>query len=222
MHEIRSAWVLWLDNLSAGEFFRRRTYSGHDRSFDTVPVPLQWRHDRAHAEEIAAWREEGGLETQAGTKSVLVAALAAAREELAAAAALVPKEERSSRPVCGVWTLKDLLGHIADWEWFCVESLRQFSAGEATRVQHDGGVDAWNKAQAAIRRDDKWQTVWDEFHAARQALQATLARFSQADLDEPFPNPWDPDGTPYRWIQIFQEHDREHARDIRIAVQRHE
>jgi uncharacterized damage-inducible protein DinB/predicted RNase H-like HicB family nuclease len=222
MQEVRSNWVHWLGNLSAVEFFRRRTYSGDDWSFDTAPVPLQAKHDRAHAEQIAAWREANGLGMQAGHKSVLVAALAAAREELAAAAALVPQEERSSRPVCGVWTLKDLLGHVADWEWFCVESLRQFSAGEATRVQHDGGVDAWNKAQAAVRRDDQWQTAWDEFHAARKALLAILNRLSQADLDEPFPNPWDPDGTPYRWIQIFQEHDREHARDIRAAVQWHE
>jgi uncharacterized damage-inducible protein DinB/predicted RNase H-like HicB family nuclease len=219
MHEVRAAWVLWMDNLPAAEFFQRRTYSGNDRSFDTTPVPLQWKHDRAHAEQIAAWREERDLETQAGPKSVLVAALEAAREELAAAIALVPREERSSRHLCGVWTLKDVLGHIADWEWFCVESLRQFSAGEATRVRHDGGVDAWNMAQAAVRRDHLWHTVWDEFHASRQALLVALNRLSQADLDEPFPSPWDPDGTPYRWIQVFQEHDREHARDIRTALQ---
>ena len=58
------------------------------------------------------------LELEEGAKAHLLASLNETRAKLLAAVSLVPDTERESRPVCGHWTLKDLLGHIADWEAF--------------------------------------------------------------------------------------------------------
>jgi uncharacterized damage-inducible protein DinB/predicted RNase H-like HicB family nuclease len=214
----RADWVAWLESLSEVEFFRRRSYAGWDWSFSVVPLQVQWQHDAEHAAQIAAWRESEGLKGKTGPKAVLLAALAAARDELLTAAALVPSEERASRPVCGEWTLKDVVGHIADWEWFGVDGLCQMAAGQPPRVEHVRDIDAWNQAHAEARRSQPWETVWTDLHAARRALLDVLEEMSQAQLGRSYPFPWGPEGTPYQWIWVYFRHDREHAHGLRQTL----
>ena len=210
----RGEWVAWLESLPEEQFFRRRTPSGYNWSFSDDVLPIQWKHDAEHAAHITAWRKRARVKKQTGPKGVLLAALAAARQELLAAAAVVPAGRRTTVPVCGEWTLKDVLGHVADWEAFCAEWLRLFGTGKAAQVDHDGGVQAWNERKAAARRDQPWEQVEGDLRATRDGLLEVLDGLSQADLDRPFPTPWDRNGTPYRWVCVFFGHDREHAHGL--------
>jgi hypothetical protein len=151
----------------------------------------------------------------AGPKTVLLAALAAAREDLLAAARLVPSGVRASQPVCGDWTLKDLLGHIADWEGVGVEGLRDMVTGQAPQVEHIDDIEAWNQARFLARCDRQWDSVSDNLHTTRQALLEILRGMEQAALEPSYPFPWGPRGTPYEWIVVFVRHDRDHAQDLR-------
>jgi hypothetical protein len=177
----------------------------------------RWRawHDASHASDLATWREAQDLGRSAGPKKVLLAALAAGREELLAAAALVPSEERASRPMCGEWTLKDVLGHMADWEWLGVKGLRLMAAGDAPLVEQIADVDTWNRDHAQARREQSWKKVWNDLHEARRALLEVLGKLSQADLARSFPSPWGPEITPYGWVRVYLSHDREHAKGLR-------
>ncbi len=218
LQEARAAWVTWLQALPDEVFFRQYIFfEGEDWSFPGC-MEVQWQHDAEHAAQIAALLEIEGLKGKTGPKAVLLAALAAARGELLAAAALVPPEERASRGVCGEWTLKDVLGHVADWEWFGVEGLRQMSAGQPPQVEHVQDIDAWNQAHAEARRDQPWEAVWADLHAARRALLDVLEEMSQAELGPSFPFPWGTEGTAYQWIWVYFRHDREHAHGLRQAL----
>ena len=217
LQEARAAWVTWLQALPDEKFFRQYLFEGEDWSFPGC-VEVQWRHDAEHAAQIAAWREAEGLKGKTGPKAVLLAALDAGRDGLLTAAALVPQEERASRPVCGEWTLKDVLGHVADWEWFGVEGLRQMAAGRAPQVEHIESIDAWNQTHADARRHQPWETVCADLQAARRVLLDVLEEMSQAQLARSFPFPWEPKGTPYQWIWVYLRHDREHAHDLRQAL----
>jgi uncharacterized damage-inducible protein DinB len=147
--------------------------------------------------------------------SSLKSDLAAAREELVAAAGRIAPEERASCLVCGVWTLKDVLGHIADWEWLGVEGLRDMAAGRSPQVEHVADIDAWNQVHADARREQSWEEVWADFHAARKAFLEVLDGMSEADLDQRvFAFPWGAEGTPRRWVRVYVDHDREHARGM--------
>jgi len=216
--ELRAAgadWVGWLESLPKEEFFRSRSYEGWDWTFSAVPLRVQWKHDAHHAKRIADWRKARGSRGDTGCKAVLLAALAAAREELLAAVALVPIDERASRPVCGIWTLKDVLGHIADWELFGAEGLRQMAAGQAPQVEHIQDIDSWNRAHAEARHNQPWEVVWSDFQETRQGLLEVLEGMSQAGLSRFYPFPWGPDGTPYQWVHVYFDHDRTHARGLR-------
>ena len=137
----RQDFLTTLAPMSDEEFHRLRRVGWGETS---VRQWAQWRarHDAAHAADLSAWREAQGLGGTVGPKDVLSAALSAAREELLAAAALVPPEERASRPVCGEWTLNDVLGHVADWEWVGVEGLRHMAAGQSPWFEHTENIDA--------------------------------------------------------------------------------
>ena len=151
-------------------------------------------------------------------KSVLLAVLASTREELWSAAALVPAEERASRRVCGEWTLKDVIGHVADWEWCFLKGLRQLTTPDAPGIEEAEDIEAWNQAHAEARRQQTWKTVWDDVHAARQALLRCLDALSEADLGRALPMPWRPTATAYDWFCVLAEHDRDHAKDLRREV----
>ncbi len=214
----RADWVAWLKGLSVEEFFRRRSYAGWDWSFFVTPLRVQWQHDAEHAAQIAAWREAEGGDGGIGPKEVLLVALEAAREELLAAADLVPPEERASLPVCGNWTLKDVLGHVADWDRLCVEGLRQVVAGRVPQIEHVEDLEVWNQDHVEARRDELWEVVWVDCHITRAALLEILEEMDQADLARFFPSPWEPESTPYDWVHAFLAHDRGHARDLRGAA----
>jgi uncharacterized damage-inducible protein DinB/predicted RNase H-like HicB family nuclease len=215
----RADWVAWLESLSEEEFFRYRSYAGWDWSFSVVPLQVQWQHDAEHAAQIAAWREAEGLKGKTGPRAVLLAALAAVRDELLTAAALVPPEEWALRLVCGEWTLKDVLGHVADWEWVGVEGLQQMAAGHAPQIERIESIEAWNQAHAEARHDQPWEEVWADLHAARRALLEVLEGMEQASLARSFPFPWGPEGTAYQWVCVYFRHDREHAYGLRQALE---
>ena len=210
----RAGFLAAVTRLPDEEFYRLRRVPWGETS---VCQWTQWRawHDAAHAGEVADWREERGLARVSGPKPVLAAALDAARQELLTAATLVPPEERASRQVCGVWTTKDVLGHIADWEWVGVEGLRQMAAGQAPLVEHIADIEAWNQAHYEVRRDQPWEEVWADLHAAREALLEVLNGMGQDALSQSHLFPWGQQGTAHRWASVFVEHDRSHARDLR-------
>jgi uncharacterized damage-inducible protein DinB len=152
---------------------------------------------------------------------VLKAALAAARRELLAAAALVPAGERHIRPVCGTWSVQDVIGHIADWEVFGVKGLRHMASGGGTGplpVEHIPDIDAWNEVHVAARREQPWSQVWADLSQAREDLDAVLREMETAALSRRHRFPWNAKGTAYDWLCVYLRHDREHAARLRAVL----
>lgn len=213
--EARVAWQAWLTALPTEVLLVERLVGGENWSFAGF-LEVQWHHDAEHAGHIAAWRESAKPPRQPGPKPVLMAALHAARDALLAAAALVPREERTTRPIHGEWTLKDLLGHISDWEWWVGDAVGQMASGQTPQVADFQSIQAWNEAHAAARKDQSWNQVWQDFQAGRQALLTVLDSMSQADLEYPFPASWSERELPsYAWLTvILLDHDLEHGHDL--------
>jgi hypothetical protein len=150
-------------------------------------------------------------------REALRLALDTARQELLEAAARIPAEERSTRAVCGVWTTKDLVGHIADWEQFGVEGLRLMAVGQAPAIEQIKDIEAWNQTHARARHDQPWEVVWGDLNRIRHDLLETLARMGSPELQQSFAFPWGEEGTAIEWVSVFVRHDQEHAADLRAA-----
>jgi len=147
-------------------------------------------------------------------RAALLAELDAARDALVSAVALVPADERARRPVCGDWTLHDVLAHIVAWEAFGVEGLRQMAAGRPPDVEPITDIDAWNDVEVEARRGQPWQALWHDLIETRRDLRSVLAAMDAAGLWHTFPFPWGARGTPYDWLAIYAGHDLEHAEEL--------
>lgn len=216
LHRVRAVWVQWMGEVPEEAFFRRRPIGGEDWHFPGW-IEVFTRHEQIHTGELADWKKSQG-ETATGPKALLAAALVAARAELLAAAELVSPEERTTRPVCGVWTLKDVFGHIADWEAYLLSGLQDMAAGRAPQVEDVPDLEAWNQAHARARRDQPWEAVWSDFQSVHQALMELLGQMEQGEIERTFPGVWEAQTRPYAWFALVLEHDREHAADVRRAL----
>jgi uncharacterized damage-inducible protein DinB/predicted RNase H-like HicB family nuclease len=213
----RAEWTQWLGGLAEEEFFRGRRYGGWDWSFPGC-MEVQWRHDADHAAQIAAWRADDVPVSGPAARSVLLAALAAAREELMAAVALVPEEQRTTRPLCGDWTLKDVLGHVGDWEWIGVEFFGSMAGGQPSEIQLVTDIDAWNASHAKACASHSWDAVCADLQASRQQLVEIVCLMSSADLMRSHQAPWGKVGASYDLICEYVSHDREHAQGLRVQL----
>lgn len=221
LEEARSDWTAWLVSLSEEEFHRPRVYDGFDWTFATVPLEVQRQHDEEHAAHIAAWRKTARLQGGGGSPNVLLAALNSARQELLAAAALVPTGARTSLQVCGEWTLKEVLGHLADWEWVGVQGARRMTVGQPPDVEPILDMDAWNASHVEARHGQSWDAVLEDLNAARSALMAEAESAGRDELLREFAFPWGGCGTLLQWLSVYARHDRDHASGVRHAVASH-
>jgi hypothetical protein len=89
------------------------------------------------------------------------------------------------------------------------------AAGQSPQVEHIESIDVWNQAHCEARRDQPWKEVWDDFHAAQEAMVAVLRDMTRDDLTRSFVFPWGPQGTAYQWVGVYVSHDREHALDLK-------
>lgn len=186
---------------------------------DSYPM-RQWviwraQHDAGHAEDLRAWRRANQFSPMPGPKDLLLAALRAGRQEMEALADLVPESERATGLVSDEWTLKDVLGHVADWEAYCISCIE---AGKPLPQQYEGDGQRWNEAHAAARRDQAWQQVWNDYHVVRQELLALLGAMTQEELESAIENPWGAHASAYGWAHSYLAHEREHAAELRNVL----
>ncbi|MBK8987818.1 MAG: DinB family protein [Chloroflexi bacterium] len=200
---------------------RRLTLPWGQRIRPRTWVRWRWQHDAAHAHDLRAWRQAQPQETlrRLGPKAILRAQLKATRREILSLVDMIAPAERASRPVCGVWTMQDLIGHLTDWEKVGLSGLRQLAAGQTPEFdQPITDFDAFNAANAAARAGQSWVEVWAEFMAVRQELLDLFDQLPGPDLARPFLAPWGRTVSVYLWMQVWAGHDHEHAIDVRHAL----
>ncbi|MCP4423412.1 MAG: DinB family protein [Chloroflexi bacterium] len=183
----------------------------------------EWRceHDAVHAQQLQIWRQQLAKEQkqQIGPIFILRAILNATRDEFYALTDCIPASQRETRPVCGHWTLKDLVGHLTDWERVGVTGLRQIAAGKTPNFDEPIlDFEVWNTDHAAARQSQPWETVWADFINTRRELLALVDEIDEARWGRPFDAPWNAQSNAYQWTLIWSGHEYEHAQDIRDTL----
>jgi hypothetical protein len=189
------------------------------RSTGTINTWGQWRfmHDAGHMSDLEEWRKTLPESPLPPSKIILHAALQTARDDLLATVALVPKDSRETIPVCGAWTLKDVLSHLADWDdWY----LNTFYAmiGEPTTDlgwQDEDDGKAINEKLVVRARKQSFKQVWDHCLAARTALITELQSISDDMLADPYGGEHSSYPSAYHCMWAALDHDLEHAAVIR-------
>jgi hypothetical protein len=83
----------------------------------------------------------------------------------------VPANLRRSPGVSGVWSLHDLMGHLAYWDEEQAAELRAIASGDVF-VEHEG--DDINAREVALRAGRSWDEVMAEVNSAHAELVPLL------------------------------------------------
>ncbi|MCP4423411.1 MAG: DinB family protein [Chloroflexi bacterium] len=202
--ELERAWLLpWGEEVRLRDWFVQR-----------------YKHDAHHAGEMAAWRKTMSLpqKRQIGPKLILRAILKASRKEFVTLVDLMPEADRSRLPVSRHWTLKDLVGHLADWEQIGVDGLNQLLLGQKPELAPIDDFDIFDQAGVAARRRQDWRRIWREFNDTRQTLDDVFQKYPEPFLQHTLTTPWGRKMPAYFWLATVFGHDIEHAIDIRRAL----
>ncbi len=220
LHKERSGFMQLLKRLTDLELQSQIRLPWGWRTHIRVWARWRYQHDAEHAGHIRVWRAELPREEKHhnGPTAVLRALLKACRKEFVALLPLVPEAEWDNRQVCGVWTMKDLVGHLTAWAEVGAAALVQILEGETPNMKPISDFGAWNMEQAARRADLPWEKVWQAYEASYQTLLSGLDELSEEQLVEEFDTPWGTRISMYRWLTIWPLHEREHAVDVRHAL----
>jgi uncharacterized damage-inducible protein DinB len=148
------------------------------------------------------------------TKEEALARLAESRQALHQAIEGLSQEEMTQVQVEGVWTVKDVLGHITSWEETCLKPLRRYADGGPFEVQVIEDYLAWNHEQAAHKRDTPLEAILDELATVRQELIEAASRLSAEQWKQRVPFSWGGKGTIADVLDVFHQHELEHLRHI--------
>jgi hypothetical protein len=172
-------------------------------------------HDVEHTAQIRTWRSKSRAD-EVGPKVLLQHALDASRLALMMLIDAVPAEQRNSLPVTGMWTLKDVAGHIADWDELVVEATLAMEANRHITWEPIDYGEVWNQVHAAARCEQTWARVWKNFIDVRGTLVTELAeRVLEPDLGRMLPSPWGGEMSFYVCLAIPCRHDMEHVESLR-------
>jgi uncharacterized protein (TIGR03083 family) len=146
------------------------------------------------------------------SKQEFLEAARSAREALLAAVNGVDEAVLTTKPVCGTWTAKDVLGHLAMTDAGVLAAAQQARRGEKVTWAWDDAPDGdqYNEAQAAMRRNLSVAQVLSELRDTRRALVAELESWP-ADAGAFGPDTWDEKKSDIGWLA---SHEREHAEEF--------
>jgi hypothetical protein len=169
------------------------------------------RHDALHRRDVERWRQKAQPERTIGPRALLYAALEASHQALLALVQLVPETQREERCVVEDWSVRDILGHVADWERYGSACLR----ADGTEEMEVRDVDVWNELHASGRRQDSFETVVADLAQSGAALRAALA---ERPLGMTLPHQWGRAITAYAWARGYVDHALEHVEMLQHAL----
>ncbi|MDP8910236.1 MAG: maleylpyruvate isomerase N-terminal domain-containing protein, partial [Chloroflexota bacterium] len=92
----------------------------------------------------------------------------------------MPVDELSTALVCGEWTTKDLMGHVAVWDAVAIDKIREIHEGVPwQRI----ATDERNAREAAARADQPLDAQRAEMQMTHQRLLSALAAVEHLPAD---------------------------------------
>lgn len=148
------------------------------------------------------------------SRTQLIQTLESARSHMEAIVASIDP----ALPIYTPWKIKEVLDHIAGWDDAIIASLSAHMAGEIPATPAKLGIDHYNAQTVSTRETIDYDHSLREWRATRQLLLKQLAELPEEKLAQPFILPWGPRGTIAEVVEIFAEHESQHAEEIQAIV----
>lgn len=125
--------------------------------------------------------------------------------------------------VLGEWTVKDILAHLAAWNWECLEEIERALQDKATwhkLFEEEATEDEFNRIEVAKRRPKTVEEIRKEWEKSFQALITRVKNLSEAEWAHRSDQDHWQDGKPLTLGSLFdygytgESHEAGHAKQI--------
>jgi uncharacterized damage-inducible protein DinB len=173
-------------------------------------IDVMIEHDREHAAEIELWRKNLDLSIDPRAAE---ANLVQERAAFLAAIKGLSEADLLDRNAAGTWSVKDIVGHIADWERLMFNAARHIHDPSLPLVLPV--TDDENEIMAARRAKESWEKVFHDFSEVTQAVDSFVASLKMGDWTLRGPYPWPNDqGTLAELLWHITSHYTDHTPDL--------
>lgn len=220
--EIKSTHQQIIDILSSidhVEIDMRRERNGQVITIRSYVIDIMIEHERRHAAEIREWRKslDQRFEPDAIKKM-----LEQNRARFLSLLDQFEEEDVLAEGAVGAWSIKDLVGHVADWEQRMLKAGRHIYDRSEPPVLPVGDPAAdWNGIMAARRAGKTWPENHHDLLEIQRATQDFVARLKPGDWRLRGPYPWpDDQGTLAELIFEIADHYADHIPDLERLLER--
>ncbi len=147
------------------------------------------------------------------TREKALADLVQSRQAFQQAIEGLSEEQMTQVRVEGVWTVKDVIGHVAAWESIIAEPVRAYAQG-GDFVCEARDYLAFNDEDSARKRDVPLDEILKESATVRQDLLTVFGELSAEQLETQVTYPWGETGTIVRMVGMMAGHETEHTQPI--------
>ncbi len=147
---------------------------------------------------------------------MLAGQMADARERLTASYEGLSPDDMQRPGVCGDWSARDVLAHLAAWDRETTRTYRTMVAGERPHFLDlsDEEIQEFNAQNHAATKDLSLDEVLAELAASREEMLEVLRETGNAQLFAPAPGDEHADLSIAACINVTISHDEEHAEMI--------
>jgi hypothetical protein len=134
----------------------------------------------------------------------------------------LPDAEWTKGGVCGVWSVKDIIAHLASFEHVLVDVLNSLTGAGPTPYLERFSDDGFNDSEVSLRKDLSPAQVLGEYRKTQARAMELAARIPAEKCREVGTLPWY--GSEYSLddfvVYTFYGHKREHCAQIKLFRKR--
>jgi hypothetical protein len=144
--------------------------------FDDIACE-SWDHYPEHSDQLREW---AAISAAPGKRyqAVVTGTLALA--------ATIPGERRALPGACGVWSVKDILGHLAFWDEARIHEINH----KHGRLAEIPDYDAYDENDQERGADEPWEQVVDRVRSVAGLVADVLATSDESGIGNPIHTHW--------------------------------
>ncbi len=149
-------------------------------------------------------------------RQMLAGQMSDARERLVASFEGLRDDQMAQPGVCGDWSVRDLLAHLAAWDRATTEAFRLMLKGERPRLLdlEDDEIQEFNVEHHSQTLNSSPEEVRAELDVSREEMVGVLKDIDNAALFVPAPGDEHADLSIASCLSVQVAHDEEHAEMI--------
>lgn len=148
-------------------------------------------------------------------KQELLDELIRSREDFMRAIAGLTDEQRRTPGACGIWSVKDVLAHLAAWQSELVTAINQVENGQRPTIIDIDDIHEWNAEQYHNNASRLFPQIEMDFIGVHRILLKRIKELDEKTLFDRWQFDW-MEGEPFSYLiqETTSWHEQEHIEDI--------